>query len=54
MTRTERRAARLAVIAAEREKRPRAYAKHAARLLNLTPRQVRRIAEYWGLTCPKK
>lgn len=51
MTRTERRAARLAVIAAEREKRPRAYAKHAARILNLTTRQVIELAHYWGLTC---
>jgi len=51
MTRDERRAARLAVIAAEREKRPRGYAKHAARMLNLTPKQVKYLASHWGLTC---
>lgn len=53
MTRTERRAARLAVIAAEREFRQYGYAKRAALKLNLTQEQVKRLAQGW-LICRAK
>jgi hypothetical protein len=51
MTRDEIRAARLSVIAAERAKNPRGYIKHAARLLGMTPKQVKNLAWHWGLMC---
>lgn len=54
MTRTERRAARLAVIAAERERKPYGYAKRAANKLGMTQKQVRHLASWWGLTCLRK
>ena len=54
MNRYERRAARLAVIAEERAKGIGNYCKRAARRLNLTDKQVRYLASWWGLTCRKK
>ena len=49
MNRDERRAARIAVILAEREKRPSRYGKYAARELGITVQQVWRLMHWWVL-----
>ena len=54
MTREQRRATRLAVIAAERDRDRYGYVKRAARLLNLSAAQVKHLAGWWGLACQKK
>lgn len=49
MTRDERRAARIAVIIAEREKRPSRYGKYAAKALGIRVEQVWHLMKWWVL-----